>query len=60
MEDALELLDLAVGGVAMFEGSRLLDNDLRSAVLGVQRHIDRLKVLHAGLLHEADKRRVWD
>ena len=59
MEEALELLELAVSGVAMFQPACLLDDDLRSSVIGVQRHIDRLKVLHAGLVHEADQRRLW-
>jgi hypothetical protein len=60
MEDALELLELAVTGVAMCASSPLSDTDLRSAVIGVQRHIDRLKVLHAGLLHEVDRRGMWN
>ena len=59
MDEALELLDLAVTGVAMIAPTCLLDDDLRAGVLTLQRHIDRLKVLHAGLLHEADQRRVW-
>jgi hypothetical protein len=59
MDDALELLDLAVAGVAMFPPARLLDDDLRRSVVSLQGHIDRLKVLHAGLVHEADRRRVW-
>lgn len=59
VDDALELLDLAVSGVAIFTPTRLVDDELKAAVLGVQRHIDRLKVLHAGLLHEADQRRMW-
>ena len=59
MDDALEVLDLAVAGVAMCASSPLSDSELRGAVIGVQRHIDRLKVLHAGLLHEADRRRMW-
>jgi len=60
MNDALELLDLAVCGVAMFPPSGLLDVDLRDAVVGIQRHIDRLKVIHSGLVNEADQRRMWD
>ena len=59
MDDALALLDLAISGVAMFPAAGLLDDDLRSGVVAVQRHIDRLKVLHAGMVHEADRRRVW-
>jgi len=59
MEDALELLDLAVAGVALYSPSSLLDDELRDGVLGIQRHIDRLKVLHARLLHEAEARRLW-
>lgn len=59
MDNALELLDLAIAGVAMFPPSRLLDDELSGAVVGVQRHIDRLKVLHSRLLNEADRRRLW-
>ena len=59
MEDALELLELAVAGVALHAPGSLLDEQLRSGVVGMQRHIDRLKVLHARLLHEADQRRLW-
>ena len=59
MDDALELLDLAVAGVALYPPASLLDDQLRAGVLGVQRHIDRLKVLHARLLHEADSRRLY-
>lgn len=59
MHDPLELLDLAVNGVAMLDPSCLADDDLRQSVLGVQRDIDRLRVLHAGLVHEADRRRLW-
>lgn len=47
MEDALELLELAVAGVALHAPGSLLDEQLRSGVVGMQRHIDRLKVLHA-------------
>ncbi len=59
MEDALKLLELAVSGVAMCASSPLSDTELRRAVIGVQRHLDRLKVIHAGLLHQADQRHLW-
>ena len=60
MDNALELLDLAIAGVAMFPPSRLLDDELSGAVVGVQRHIDRLKIVHSNLVNEADRRRVWE
>ena len=59
MDDALELLDLAVCGVAMCANPSLSDFELRTAVVGVQRHLDRLKVIHAGLVHQADQRGLW-
>ena len=59
MDDALELLDLAVCGVSMCAIPSLSDFELRSAVVGVQRHLDRLKVIHAGLVHQADQRGLW-
>ena len=43
----------------MFDPACLSDDELRHGVIGVQRHLDRLKVLHAGLVHEADQRRMW-
>ena len=60
MEDALELLELAVSGVAMCASSPLSDAELRGAVIGVQRHLDRLKIVHAGLVHAADRRGMWN
>ena len=60
MNDALELLELAVTGVSMCTSSPLSDSELRGAVIGVQRHIDRLEVIHAGLLHQADQRHLWN
>ena len=60
MDDALELLDLAVTGVAMVASAPLLNDELKVAVLGIQRHIDKLKVIHSGLVNEADRRRVWE
>ena len=60
MDDALELLDLAVTGVAMVASAPLPNDELKAAVLGVQRHIDKLKVIHSGLVNEADRRRVWE
>jgi hypothetical protein len=59
MEDALELLELAVSGVVMCANPPLSDSDLRVAVIGVQGHLDRLKIVHAELLHEVDCRRIW-
>jgi len=59
MEDCLELLDLAADTVAMLDAATLPQESLALGALGIQRHIDRMKALHAVIVTEADRQRVW-
>ena len=59
MRDTLDLLDLAADAVAMLDLSVLSVDDLALGALGLQRHIDRMKALHAGVVNAADSARVW-
>jgi hypothetical protein len=59
MQDTLDLLDLAADAVAMLELSVLSVDDLALGALGLQRHIDRMKALHAGVVNAADSALVW-
>ena len=60
MRDSFDLLDLAADAVAMLDVSVLTADDLAFGSLALQRHIDRMKALHAGFVNAADHARVWD
>lgn len=59
MRSALDLLDWAADAVAGVDLGAADPQALADGALGIQRHIDRMKVLHARVLLEADKARVW-
>lgn len=59
MRDSLDLLDLAADAVAMLDLSLLTVDDLAFGSLALQRHIDRMKALHAAIVNAADVARVW-
>ena len=59
MQDSFDLLDLAADAVAMLDLSVLTTDDLAFGSLALQRHIDRMKALHAGVVNAADNARVW-
>lgn len=59
MRESLELLDLAADAVAMHDPHALSLADLRDGIVGVQRHLDRVKGLHARLVAAGDLAGVW-
>ncbi|MDO8364194.1 MAG: DUF222 domain-containing protein, partial [Actinomycetota bacterium] len=59
MREALDLLDLAADAVAMHDPHALTVDDLRDGVIGLQRHIDRVKGIHARLVAAGDSVGVW-
>ncbi len=59
MNDALDLLDLAADAVAMVDPHTCTVDELTRAALSVQRHLDRMKGVHARILSAADAARVW-
>jgi len=59
MRDSLDLLDLAADAVAMLDLSLLTVDDLAGGSLALQRHIDRMKALHATVVNAADGAPVW-
>ena len=59
MREALDLLDLAADAVAMHDPHALTLDDLRDGIVGLQRHIDRVKGLHARLVAAGDSAGVW-
>ncbi|MDO8365072.1 MAG: DUF222 domain-containing protein [Actinomycetota bacterium] len=59
MRTALDLLDLATDAVAMIDLHTLTVDELADGALGLQRHIDRVKALHAHVVCAADAARVW-
>ena len=62
MNDALDLCDRAADAVAaaLGDGSQFDAQGLRSTALGMQHHIDRMKVHQAKVLHEAERVRAWE
>jgi hypothetical protein len=59
MHDALALLDLAADAVAMVDPQLCTVGELADAALAVQRHLDRMKGVHARIVSAADSARVW-
>ena len=59
MRDELDLLDLAADAVAMVDPLALTVDELAHGSLALQRHLDRVRVLHARLVRAADNARVW-
>jgi hypothetical protein len=59
MDDALALLDLAADAVAMIDPHVCTVDELAGAAVAVQRHLDRMKGVHARIVAAADSARVW-
>lgn len=59
MNDALELLDLATDAVAMIDVRSCTSAQLAGAALGIQRHLDRMRGVHARIVAAADEAGVW-
>lgn len=59
MDDVWDALEAAVAAVVAFPCAGLADDVVRGRVLGVQGCLDRLRGVHAGLLHEAERRLLW-
>ncbi|MGB8860219.1 MAG: DUF222 domain-containing protein [Ilumatobacteraceae bacterium] len=59
MRDALDLLDLAADAIAMIDPHTCTVDDVAHGALGLQRHIDRMRGLHARIVSAADAARVW-
>lgn len=59
MRDAIDLLDVAADAVAMLDPLALTAEDLAAGAIGLQRHIDRMKGLHARIVAAADSVGVW-
>jgi len=59
MRDAIDLLDVAADAVAMLDPFALTAEDLAAGAIGLQRHIDRMKGLHARIVAAADSAGVW-
>jgi len=59
MRDSLDLLDLAADAVAMIDPLALSVDDLACGTVALQRHIDRMKGLHARIVAAADSAGVW-
>lgn len=59
MNDALDLCDLAAAGLALFDPCTFDDDLLRSSVLRMQHHIDRVTVIQSQLLAEVDRRKAF-
>ena len=62
MNDAFALCDTAANAVgdALADWSRFDVEGLRNTLIGLQRHIDRIKVHQAKILHEAERIRAWE
>ena len=60
MHDALELLELGAAAVAMTNAHSLTREALALGALGLQQHLDRVRALHAVVVAEADRQRVWE
>jgi hypothetical protein len=59
MKTALELCDTAAQHLAALDPTTLDRDDLGAGALRLQAHIDRLKGLHAIVVAEADRQRLW-
>lgn len=59
MEDVWDALETAVAAAVAFPCAGLADDVVRGRVLAVQSCLDRLRGVHAGLLHEAERRLLW-
>ena len=60
VNDALELVELGTAAVAMIDVRGLPREGLALGALKLQRHLDRVRALHAVIVAEADRQRVWD
>ena len=59
MENALDLCDQATAALARVDLHAATPQTLALGALGIQRHIDRMKALHATVLTAADRALVW-
>ena len=59
MRKALDLCDQATAAVARVDLGAVTPQALALGALGLQRHIDRMKALHATVLTAADNAKVW-
>ncbi len=59
MDDVWDALETAVAAAVAFPCAGLPDDVVRARVLAVQSCLDRLRGVHAGLLHEAERRLLW-
>ena len=59
MRNALNLCDRTVDALARVDLTATTPQALALGALGIQRHIDRMKALHATVLTAADNAKVW-
>ena len=59
MRNTLTLCDQAVDALARVDLALATPQSLALGALGIQRHIDRMKALHAKVLTAADQAKVW-
>jgi len=59
MREALDFLDLATDAIALHDPHALSLLDLRDGIIGLQRHLDRVKGIHARLVAVGDSAGVW-
>ena len=60
MRSALNLCDQATTALARVDLNTATPQTLALGALGIQRHIDRMKALHATVLTAADNAKVWE